>query len=156
MSPSPKTAASFGIGHIELEVRIRAQPQRVWKALVDETSRWWHKDFYTSQEAKGFVIEAKLGGRMYEDWGNGAGQIWYTVTGVEPPRSLSLLGHLTPAFGGPAISMLQLNLKDEGGRTVLHLADTIAGKVNEDKPEFIREGWKTLFEDCLKTYVEGA
>jgi uncharacterized protein YndB with AHSA1/START domain len=71
---------------IELEIPIEAPIERVWKALVAETAKWWRRDFYTSNEAKRFVIEPVLGGRMYEDWGDGAGVVWATVNAVKAPR----------------------------------------------------------------------
>lgn len=154
MPKAPVTFAKFGVAQVELEIPIKASPARVWEALVKETSRWWHKDFYTCATAKGFVIEPLLGGRAYEDWGHGAGQIWYTVIGVDPPNSIMLQGILTPAFGGPAATILQLTLKSSGKNTVLKLSDTIFGKVGDDKVSQTRQGWEMLFEQGLKAFVE--
>jgi DNA-binding transcriptional ArsR family regulator len=148
--------ADFGVAQVELEVPIKARPARVWQALVGETSRWWLKDFYTSPAAKGFVIEPKLGGRVYEDWGDGAGQVWYTVIGLDPQKSLLLLGHLTPAFGGPATTMLRLDLAAAGKGTRLGLSDTIFGRVGDEKLTQTRQGWTMLFDGGLKAYVEAA
>jgi DNA-binding transcriptional ArsR family regulator/uncharacterized protein YndB with AHSA1/START domain len=154
MSSIPLTQATFGVAQIELEIPIKAKPARVWEALVNETSTWWHKDFYTSPSAKGFVIDPRLGGHAYEDCGDGTGQIWYTVIGVHPPTALMLLGLLTPAFGGPAQTILQLNLKNSGKNTILQLSDTIFGKVGDEKMTQTREGWIMLFDGGLRTFVE--
>ena len=156
MSNNPLTQAAFGVAQIEMEISIKAKPARVWEALVQETSRWWHKDFYTSPLAKGFVIEPRLGGQAYEDWGNGAGQVWYTVIGVHAPNSIMLLGLLTPAFGGPAQTILQLKLEASGKSTTLQLSDTIFGRVSDEKLTQTREGWTMLFDGGLKAFVEGA
>ena len=32
-----------------LNVVITAKPEQVWKAIVEETSAWWPKDFVTSE-----------------------------------------------------------------------------------------------------------
>ena len=154
MASNPLTQATFGVAQVELEIAIKAKPARVWEALVQETSRWWLKDFYTSPATKGFVIEPRLGGHAYEDCGDGAGQIWYTVVGIQPPHSIMLLGLLTPAFGGPAQTILQLTLKATGRGTTLHLSDTIFGRVGDEKMTQTREGWTMLFDGGLKTYVE--
>ncbi len=156
MLNNPLTQATFGVAQIELEIPIKAGPNQVWEALVHETSRWWHKDFYTSSATKGFVIEPRLGGHAYEDFGEGTGQIWYTVMGIQPPRSIMLLGLLTPAFGGPAQTILELNLKSSGETTILQLSDTIFGKVGDQKLTQTREGWMLLFEGGLRAFVEGA
>ena len=156
MSNFPLTQATFGVAQIELEIPIKATPNRVWEALVRETSRWWLKDFYTSLATKGFVIEPRLGGYAYEDCGEGTGQIWYTVMGIQPPQSIMLLGLLTPAFGGPAQTILQLNLKSSGKATILQLSDTIFGKVGDEKLTQTREGWMLLFDGGLRMFVESA
>jgi DNA-binding transcriptional ArsR family regulator len=154
MSSNPLTQATFGVAQIELEIPIKAKLARVWEALVRETSHWWRKDFYTSPATKGFVIEPRLGGHAYEDCGEGAGQIWYTVIGVHPQTSIMLLGLLTPAFGGPAQTILQLTLKTSGKNTTLQLSDTIFGKVSDDKLAQTREGWMMLFDGGLRAFLE--
>jgi DNA-binding transcriptional ArsR family regulator len=143
----------IGVVHVELEIRIEARPERVWQALVEEIGRWWHKDFYAGSAPKAFVLEPRLGGRMYEDWGNGAGAIWYLVTEIDPPRSLGLSGHMPAAFGGPATSLLRLVLQAEGDGTVLQLTDSELRKVTEKSRASLEDGWRALFGE-LKSYVE--
>ena len=53
----------------ELEIAINRPIKKVWKALVDETTFWWPKDFYTNPKTKGFQIESRLGEKMFEDYG---------------------------------------------------------------------------------------
>jgi len=151
------TQASIGVGlaRVEVEVTISAPRERVWKALVEETGQWWPKDFYVGQEPKGFIIEARPGGRVYEDWGNEAGALWYTVLVVEPPAVLELAGHLTPAFGGPATTTARLTLKEEGDATVVRVEDAVFGRVDENTSPRLREGWRALMgSGGLKGYVE--
>lgn len=156
MSSNPETRADFGVAQIELEIPIKAKPTRVWQALVEETTRWWHKDFYTNTAAKGFVIEPRLGGSVFEDWGDGSGQIWYSVIGIDPPNLLMLQGLLSPAFGGPATTLLQLDLKGTGKTTILRLSDTIFGRVGDEKLTQTREGWTMLLDAGLRAHVESA
>src|ERR1041385_8723822 len=151
---APAATAEFGVTQVDVAVEIEAPPRRVWKALVEETSAWWHKDFYTGPRPKGFVIEAKLGGRAYEDWGAGAGLVWYTVTGVDPGRSLTMSGNLFAAWGGPSTMMIQVTLEDGGGkRTVLKLSETTFGRANGKLGPELKDGWKVLFE-ALREFVE--
>jgi uncharacterized protein YndB with AHSA1/START domain len=86
-------------GSYEIDIVIAAPPARVWQAITAETSAWWPKEFHTSEGAKRFVIEPVLGGRVYEDFGEGDGLVWYSVIGVETGRELILAGHLLPPFG---------------------------------------------------------
>lgn len=144
----------LGIVQVELEIRIEAPPERVWQALVAEIGRWWPTDFYAGP-AKDFRLEPHLGGRMYEDWGNGAGATWYQVTEIQPGRSLGLSGTMPAAFGGPALSLLRLVLRPEGGATVLELTDSEFRKPTEKAHASLAEGWRQLFEQAFKRYVEG-
>ena len=135
---------------VEMEILINAPQQKVWKALIDNTTFWWPKNFYTSPKAKGFHIEPKLGGRMYEDWGDGQGLIWYNVFGVDAPDSIHLSGCMAPPYG-PAHTLLVLKLEARDGATVLKLSDATIGKTDKCAKE---EGWKELFEGAFKPYVE--
>jgi DNA-binding transcriptional ArsR family regulator len=146
------------VTNVELEIGIDAPAAKVWRALCDDTTLWWRKDFYAAPGTKRMLLEAKLGGRLYEDAGDGAGLVWYTVTGLVPRRSLDLVGHLSAAFGGPAVSMLHLELDEHGHgdkrKTTLRLSDAILGPPADPKEK--RDGWLALFSDGLKRHVEAA
>ena len=149
-------AASLTTISIHLEIPIKAKIEHVWKSLVDETGLWWRKDFYTSPKTKNFIIEAKVGGRMYEDYGNNEGLLWANVLILDSPNVLELKGHLTPEFGGPAMSFLRLTLNESDGITILTIAETMFGAVSEKTKQDQTDGWKLLFEETFKGYVEGS
>ncbi|MDZ4723730.1 MAG: hypothetical protein SGI97_07485 [candidate division Zixibacteria bacterium] len=138
---------------IELEITIKASRERVWKALVEESTMWWRKDFYATANPKAFIIEPKIGGRVYEDAGDGAGLIWYNVIGIETGRSINCVGHISPPYGGPATSLLRLSLEEKGkNETVLRLTDALFGHLPSCSA---KEGWLMLFDESFKAYVEG-
>ena len=136
---------------VEMEISINAPKAKVWKALIHDTTFWWPKNFYTSPKAKSYHIEAKLGGRMYEDWGDGAGLIWYRVFGIDAPDSIHLEGCMAPPYG-PAHNLLVLRLEENNGATVLKLSDTTIGNIDEKCDK--QAGWKELFEGSFKPYAE--
>lgn len=139
--------------NVLLEIPISTGVQKTWDCLVQDIGLWWRKDFYTSQKTKAFILEPKVGGRMYEDYGNDEGLLWYTVIVLNAPHHLELQGHLTPDYGGPAITFLKITLKEDGGKTSLTLSDTLMGDVSAKAKGQITEGWRLLFEDGFKTYV---
>ena len=149
-----KTSSEFRVAQVELEVAITATPDRVWTALTREAGKWWPREFYVGADPKGFHIEPILGGRMYEDWGNGGGLMWAQVIGIDPPRSIDLLGHLTAAFGGPATTQFRIEIAAKGRNSVLKVSDTIFGNLGDEKAERTREGWAFLFDQALRKYVE--
>lgn len=139
---------------IHLEIPIKATIEKVWDCLIKDVNLWWRKDFYTSSKTRRFIIEAKVGGRMYEDYGNEEGLLWANVIGIDSPNSIEFKGHLTPQFGGPAISFIKLSLKADGEGTVLTLSDTVLGEVSEKNKKELTAGWKLIYEDGFKNYVE--
>lgn len=145
-------AAGVEAVNIELDITIDAAVERVWKALLEEPSAWWHRDFYATPKPHKFIIEPKVGGRMYEDTGNGSGLLWYTVTVLKPKEELSLVGAVMQPFGGPNMSMLRLVLEAQGDdTTLLKLTNSIFGVIGDCEAE---AGWRQLFEVGLKEYVE--
>ncbi|GEM_PF-146560 len=153
-STNPQTRADFGVAPVEMEVMIQAPLARVWAAFVGETNQWWPAEFYSGAQTQGFHIEPKLGGRMYEDWGGGNGLVWGNVVGLDAPNALSVVGCLFPAWGGPAMYILQFTLTSSGKGTTLKVSDTSFGRITDGKIASTQEGWDMLLGRCLKTYVE--
>ena len=148
--------SSFGVVQVSLEVRIAARPKRVWAALTRQTSKWWPREFYTAEKARGFKIEPKVGGRMYEDWGDGDGRLWGLVIGLKTGAWIDLLGYLSPAYGGPAHTNFRFDIVRDGDASIVRVTDTIFGAVSGAKRDQTREGWRMLLEGALKPYVEAS
>jgi DNA-binding transcriptional ArsR family regulator/uncharacterized protein YndB with AHSA1/START domain len=143
-----------GIARVALDVSIGAPPERVWKALVEETSAWWPRDFYAIPESRRFVIEPRVGGRMYEESASGAGCLWATVIVLEPGRILELQGYLTPAFGGPAVTIYRLELVPDGRNTLFKVSDSVFGAVSGRTAASLESGWRSLFDGGLRRHAE--
>jgi uncharacterized protein YndB with AHSA1/START domain len=150
-----KQPNDFLVARIAMEVSIDAPPERVWQAMVHEINRWWRRDFCTNPATRGFHLEARPGGRMYEDWGDGNGLLWANVLAIEAPRMILLLGNITADFGGPAQTMFQFTVEASEGRSVVKISDTIYGNISDEIGPKTEEGWRMLFEQGLKPYVEG-
>lgn len=154
MSPKHSAPQPSAIHVIELEVTIRAPLARVWNALVSETGAWWPASFHTDPATRRFVIEPKLGGKMYEDWGNGEGLIWSTVTGIRAPTFLDATGVSSPQWGGPNTHYQSWRLAEQDGATVLRFSDAVHGKIDSQTATSLREGWLLLWNEALRTHCE--
>jgi uncharacterized protein YndB with AHSA1/START domain len=150
-----KAPTEFRANKVALEIKIAAPPARVWEAMVNQTTKWWRKDFYTNPKTKRFVIEPRPGGRMFEDWGDDNGLVWATVMAVEAPRMIQFLGILTAQYGGPAHSIFQFSVEAAGDGSIVRIDDTIFGNIADVQGSKMEEGWRLLFEQGLKPYAEG-
>jgi len=151
MDPQPTGALQY-----TFEVSIDASPAAVWKALTDETNVWWLPDFHMVGEQSVVTLEARAGGQLIETQADGASLLWYTVQMCLPGRSLHLVGHIAPDWGGPATSMLELTLAEREAGTLLTVRDALFGQVTEKHAANQRDGWIQLFSDGLKRHVEAS
>jgi uncharacterized protein YndB with AHSA1/START domain len=150
--PTEMNAEGMGTARIELELPIAASCATVWDCMVNRIADWWRRDFFVYANAR-FVLEPKVGGLMYEDTGDGHGFVWYVVHGIEKEKSLYLIGHMRPPYGGPTTSMLLITLEDVPEGTLLKLSDCEMGKVSKKHTKSLDDGWKLLFDE-LKRLAE--
>jgi DNA-binding transcriptional ArsR family regulator len=115
----------------ELEIRIDAPPERVWEALTSETASWWPAGFYVGPSPVRFTVEPRVGGRVFEDWGDGEGALWATVTSVRSGAVLEWAGDLSAAYGGPGRSFTSFGLEPIGNGTLLKFRDDTTGELGE-------------------------
>lgn len=153
-------AGELGSAQVELEIPIDAPRAEVWRALIEDIELWWRKDFFVG-EPRAFVLEARPGGRLFEDWGDGRGMLWYSVVVADAPGRLQMVGHLLPGHCGDSFgtTMLRLSLdevrgRDGAARTVLRLSDSVFGALAPDIAQSLGSGWQALFGDGLKAHVE--
>ena len=70
--PGTESRRASGVIRIEQQVVIDAPPARVFAALTKHVSAWWGPPYVIGEDARDLVVEPRIGGRVYEDWGNGA------------------------------------------------------------------------------------
>lgn len=138
--------------HLESELRFNAAPQRVFDALTKE-SLDWYPHTYGGERVKAIVVEPRVGGAYFEDWGAGAGKWYGTVTWWDPPRRFSYLGHL----GGGTSLEQTYELEADGDATVLKQSLVAFGPISEDAADGISfHGDLKRYEDPLRAHVEDA
>jgi uncharacterized protein YndB with AHSA1/START domain len=145
-----------GIASYELEVEIAASPERVWEALIEETNGWWLQDFHMVGSGSSVAFDARAGGGLIETLPDGGGSLlWCTVHWIRPEeRTIYLVGHIAPDWGGPTTNHLKLAVEPRGKGSVLKVSDTHHGNVDDKNLASLESGWTTLFTDGLKRYVE--
>lgn len=163
--PTPAELPPAHLSDLAMEVRIEASADAVWRALTEEIGAWWPGEFYTGGEPKSrnFVLEARPGGRMYEDWSagggsdgaDGAGLLWATVYTVDPGKLLQVAGLGFPEWGGPSLWMGTWRLETDGDATLLRFQESAIGRIDERYVAEKEKGWNYLFAGVLKAHLEG-
>ena len=125
----------------------------MWQGLTDQLGAWWLPDFHMLGPDSLVTLEPKPGGRLYEEKGD-EGLLWYTVLAIAPNKSLSLAGYCTPEFGGPCTTLLTIGLEETAEGTRLTVTDALYGRVSDGQASSLESGWKQLFTDGLKSFVE--
>ena len=137
---------------IKQELTIEAPKDKVFSALTKDTSFWWGAPYLISDELKELVVEPKLGGMFYEDWGDGAGAIWGTVTQWKKNEIFEFTGKC--GMGGAVNGVICFTLESKGSSTLLKLEHDAVGHITEKTQSGYTHGWNDLLEKRLKTYVE--
>lgn len=150
--PSERKEFSMEKFHIEQEVQIDATPNRVFEALTKDVAAWWGAPYQISETAKTIILEPKLGGRFYEDWGSGQGALWATVTQLKQNEILELTGPIGMSGAVQGIACIALEAK--GKATLVKLSHRAVGEVNEQKQKGYSAGWQDLLGKRLKEFVE--
>lgn len=139
---------------IQQEIEINAPAAKVWSSLTTEIAAWWPKDFYVGPTPRRFVIEPRVGGRVYEDWGDDQGVLWATVLVYQKGELLQWAGDLSADFGGPARSITSFKLVSEEEKTRVMFRDCPYGALSEGTVKNLESGWSWLLQDCFKPFVE--
>lgn len=135
---------------IVTELRFRAAPQRVFDALTRESLEWFPHTWGGSR-VKGIVVEPRVGGAFYEDWGEGRGHLYAHVTAYDPPNRLATRGWVFPG----SILDTDYTITAQGGETLLSMSKVAVGPMSADEARSVRtHGDLASFEDALRRWIE--
>ena len=145
-----QTKLEFGTFQIEHEVTIEASVDRVFKGLTEEINDWWEFRL-GGKDSKQLILEPKMNGLFYEDFGNGQGVVWGTVIYYKEPEEIKLIGLL--GMRGAVNSHYSYKLEAKGSATVLRLSHDAVGLLEPQWEEEHRKGWAYLLGK-LKEHME--
>ena len=142
---------------VALEWPIAASVQRVWSALFKQPEQWWPAAHRAGPEGAEMRLDQRIGGQLREERADGGGVIWYAIYALDPLRSVDLAGNLASRYGGPAQSLLHLEIVPgaEEGSSVLKLTDSLHGRIGPDLRASLTEGWQAIVGEGLIRFVEG-
>lgn len=135
-----------GVVDVALEWPIAATIQRVWQTLFNSPEAWWPAAHRAGLKGSTMSFEPCIGGQLREERQDGAGLVWYSVIALEPMKSVDLTGFLAARYGGPATSLLHLELVPgaEDNSTILKLTDSVFGRIGPGLRASLTEGWQAI------------
>lgn len=111
------------------EVRIDAPREKVFDVITRQVGEWFTPRFI---EGTTVVSEPWVGGRIYEDKGDGVGVLWDICTAYVPPSYASYESPWGFADGTATIVVTyQLSDGDDGG-TIVRSKHKIIGYISEE------------------------
>jgi hypothetical protein len=135
---------------VENELRFRATPDRVFRALTEETLEWFPHT-YGEDRTKAVVLEPRVGGANYEDWGDGMGHLYGHVTLFDRPNAFAVRGRLMPGV----ILDTEYSLEAEGDETILRVSKVAVGPMTDEEATSISTyGDLGNFAEPLRALVE--
>ena len=142
---------------VALDWQISASVQQVWAALFERPEVWWPAGHRAGPEGSKMIFDARAGGSLREERADGGGLIWYTVLALDPLRSVDLSGQLATRYGGPATSLLHLEVTPgaNDGTAVLKLTDSVFGRIGPDMRASLTSGWQSIVGEGLIRHIEG-
>lgn len=145
------TADQIRTVRIATELRFKAAPQKVFDALTRDTLKWFPHT-YGEGRTKAVVAEPKVGGRVYEDWGDGTGYLYGTVTEYDPPGRFATRGRL---FLGVILDS-EYTITADGDETILANTKVAMGPMTEEEASSVqRFGDLVNSESALRAHLEG-
>jgi uncharacterized protein YndB with AHSA1/START domain len=134
---------------IEQEIIIQAPPDQVFDALTVQIGEWWHHRFEAGSTVS---LEPKVGGRFYEDFGDGGGALFAVVNYLKRPEQVTMTGPM--GMSGPILGSISFTLEAQEFGTVVKLSHKVIGEVSEEHRQGYSAGWEDLLGVRLKDFVE--
>lgn len=142
-------STEFRLVKIELEMRVNAPREKVYRALTEEYPNWWPHRF---KEDSTIYFENRVGGTLGEKFSNGGGAIYGTIVYMDAPRVL-----ITSGMGALSRGMVGFNeekLEEDGEWTVYKRALSMWGSIPPEMERMFTEGSRQIMETALRNYVE--
>jgi DNA-binding transcriptional ArsR family regulator len=129
----PAVTESVRTVRLACELRIGASAQRTFEVMTGRSLDWFPHT-YGGDRVRAVVLEPRVGGRHYEDWGGDQGHLYGQVTLFDPPRAWATRGRLAPGV----LLDTEYELTEEPGPvTVVRIIKVAVGPISDEEAEGI-------------------
>ena len=113
---------------LAFELRIEASAQRTFEVMTQQ-SLDWNPVTYGEDRVRRVVLEPRVGGQHYEDWGDGRGHLYGEVTVYDPPLRWATRGRVMPG----TVLDTDYRLREEAGAVVVSVTKVATGPMTEEE-----------------------
>ncbi len=129
MSPAIEPIRTVRLAY---ELRVNASVERTFEVMTQQMHDW-RPHTYGGVRTRRVVLEPRIGGAHYEDWGASAGHLYGHVTVYDPPVRWATRG---PLSNGTILDS-DYQLTEENGAVRIHVVKVAVGPLTEDEAEGI-------------------
>lgn len=135
---------------IRLEIPLNADMDTVHRAVLTGMDDWFRPP--GSPGPMGFVIEPRVGGRVFRDLGHGQGHLWGHISVLKR----GLIEIVGPLFiPTPSQNLLRFRITAAGpGRCTLEFTHQAVGVIPPEMLAHTELGWRELFAVRFRQLVE--
>lgn len=119
---------------LAFELRIKASARRTFQVMTEQSLEWFPHT-YGGERTLRVVVEPRVGGLHYEDWGDAAGHLYGQVTVYDPPTRWATRGRLS----GGSILDTDYELIESGDSVVVQVTKVAVGPFSEEEVAGISE-----------------
>jgi hypothetical protein len=132
------------------ELRLARPREYVFEAFLDSAK--WFQVSYGEERLQRMVNERRVGGQIYEDWGDGTGKLYGTIGWWDPPNGYSQTSHML----GRGITLEhRYEFVEDGEQTLLRHLFFGFGPMSDEMVEGIEyHASLETFEPQIRSWVE--
>ena len=134
---------------IEQEIRLAAPQEKVFAALTVELDSWWAFRFRPDSK---IIVEPWVGGRCFEDWGDGQGALFGMIVWYEPPYKFASSNPSAMSKGYSSFDVQ--TVEPDGDGCIYKKSLTLWGNVPPEVEKMFADGTKAILQKLLREYVE--
>ena len=124
----PEPAEQIRTVRLAFELRIQASAQRTFEVMTQQSLDWFPVT-YGEDRVRRVVLEPRVGGQHYEDWGDGRGHLYGEVTVYDPPLRWATRGRVMPG----TILDTDYRLREEAGAVVVSVTKVATGPMTDEE-----------------------
>jgi hypothetical protein len=132
------------------ELRFARAREEVFAAFLESDK--WFQISYGQERLQRLVNDRRVGGQIYEDWGDGAGKLYGTISWWDPPSGYSVTSQM---LGNGITLNHEYEFTEEDGQTVLRHSCSAFGPLSDEMVKGIEwHGSLDTFDEQLHTWIE--